>query len=305
MSSNGSGVPVGFDASVAGERRRIEARCAELVARMLDGAPNVREAVEYALLGGGKRLRPLLCLWTHEACGGRNDTACLDTACAVECLHTYSLVHDDLPCMDDDDMRRGRASCHKRFGEAIAVLAGDALLTLCFEILTTVSPRAPLDAEAVGEVSRIIAAAAGGGGLIGGQALDLSGEHLEDSLETVERIHRGKTAALIGAAMESGAVLAGVDAVRRGRVREAGLLAGLAFQIVDDLLDLSADGETLGKTPGKDARDGKLTYPAIAGVEAAAARANELISQARALLEGESGAGRLVALLDSMVRRSN
>ncbi len=292
-----------FDELAAAARRRVEQRCAELVARLLEGPPGVREAVEYSLLGGGKRLRPLLCLWTHEACAGDRGEACLDVACAIECLHTYSLVHDDLPCMDDDDMRRGRASCHKQFGEAMAVLAGDALMTLCFEILVTVPDRVTLDSETLLDVMRVVSGAAGGGGLIMGQALDLASTGQAPELRAVDKIHHYKTAALISAAMECGAVLAGVDNGRRNQVKEAGYRAGRAFQIVDDVLDLEADPETLGKTPGKDARAGKLTYPALAGVEASTAQARKLLQEARLLVGAEPS--KLLLLLDSVVRRSN
>ncbi len=296
--------PASFDGRVAEERRRVERRCGELVAQLLQAPANVRGAVEYALLGGGKRLRPLLCLWTHEAFGGVRADACLDAACAIECLHTYSLVHDDLPCMDDDDMRRGRPSCHKQFGEDVAVLAGDALLTLCFEILLAMGGPEALSAGTRVEVMRVIARAAGGAGLIGGQALDLMGEQLPRTLETVERVHGQKTAALIGAALESGAVLAGADAAGRKRAGQAGYLAGQAFQIVDDVLDVEADRATLGKTPGKDAKDGKLTYPSLVGVEDSTSKAHELISQAKLLFAGQAGASSLLMLLDSVVKRS-
>ncbi|MEJ2721103.1 MAG: polyprenyl synthetase family protein [bacterium] len=288
------------------DRARFEARCRELLDALTVGPPLIEEAVRYMLLDGGKRLRPILCLWTHDACGGTRRAACMDVACAIESLHTYSLVHDDLPCMDDDDLRRGKPSCHKKFGEAVAVLTGDALLTLCFEILSTMPARWPIEDRAVVEVTRIIARAGGSSGIIGGQVLDIAGDMLETTREMVEIIHRMKTATLISASMEAGAVVAGVSLDARAAVREAGLLAGRAFQIVDDVLDLETDAETLGKTPGKDLRDGKLTFPSVAGIEASKAEARRLVEAAKASVPGAGGeeSALLVSLLDFVVRRS-
>ncbi|HEU4366332.1 MAG TPA: polyprenyl synthetase family protein, partial [Candidatus Krumholzibacteria bacterium] len=237
---------------------------------------------------GGKRLRPLLCLWTHDAFGGSRRDAALDCACALECVHTYSLVHDDLPCMDDDDLRRGKASSHRRFGEAMAVLAGDALLTLGFEITATIGERHALDGGLALGAVRILAAAAGTGGLITGQALDLAPPAGND-LATVQRIHEHKTGRLIAAAMEAGALLAGAEAAARARARRAGLEAGAAFQIVDDLLDLEGSQYSLGKTPGKDVHGGKLTFPAVAGVERSREEAARRIDAALAALPQAAG----------------
>jgi geranylgeranyl pyrophosphate synthase len=237
----------------------------------------------------------LLCLWTHDAFAGaessRTRRAALDTACAIECVHTYSLVHDDLPCMDDDDLRRGKPSVHRRYDDATAVLVGDALLTLAFDILGRL-PAHGTSAVVALDAVRVLAAAAGTGGLITGQALDLASTVSDatrgpEDLPLVERIHEFKTARVFAAAMEMGAMIAwdGKDPRKsRERVRRAGLLAGGAFQIVDDLLDLNADAKTLGKTPRKDVDRGKLTFPSAAGVAAAEKTARERIEQALELM---------------------
>ncbi len=272
-----------FDALARADRAAVEARLRELVATFAADHDGMREAIEYSLLGGGKRLRPLLCLWTHDAFGGEKRDAALDCACALECLHTYSLVHDDLPCMDNDDLRRGKPSSHRRFGEAVAVLTGDALLTLTFEILASVPDRHGVDAGVALAVLRTVASAAGTGGLITGQALDLSAPE-NGGVAAVERIHERKTASLIAASMQAGAILAGARTEVLERVRGAGLNAGFAFQIVDDLLDLEGSEDSLGKTPGKDVDEGKLTYPAVAGVAASRNEATRRIEGALASL---------------------
>ncbi|MDH3217486.1 MAG: polyprenyl synthetase family protein [Candidatus Krumholzibacteria bacterium] len=293
-----------FAAASQQTRAAIEQRLQDLLTEQSPGPETIREALDYTLLGSGKRLRPLLCVWTHEALAGSKHEACVDVACAIECLHTYSLIHDDLPCMDDDDMRRGKPSCHKQFGEAIAVLTGDALLTMCFDIIASLGERRGLSDQTIVAVIRVIAHAAGSGGLIAGQVLDLVSQRLEPTVETVEEIHLYKTAALISASMEAGAILAAVDDETRHRVAQAGRMAGQAFQIVDDVLDVQTDVKTLGKTPGKDAKVGKLTYPALVGVEASRHRAAGLIEDAKARL-GECADGSLLgALLDVLVKRS-
>lgn len=227
----------------------------------------------------------------------------MDAACAIESLHTYSLVHDDLPCMDDDDLRRGKPSCHRKFGEAIAVLTGDALLTLTFDILSSIGTRWGLDDRVIVELIQIISNAGGTSGIIGGQVLDLEGARLERSRAIVETIHLQKTAALIAASMEMGAAVAGLGAEEREPVRRVGMLAGRAFQIVDDVLDLETDADTLGKTPGKDLRDGKLTYPSVVGVERSKEEAGRLIEAAKSGLPADGRSARLVALLDFVVKR--
>lgn len=294
-----------FVEDIAAERLRVEKRLTELIEERGRGPIPIEEAVQYMILGGGKRLRPLLCVWTHDAFDGSNGDACLDVGCAIECLHTYSLIHDDLPCMDDDDMRRGKPSCHRKYGEAIAVLAGDALLTLCFDILASAPERWNIAEAFVLEAAKIISRGAGTGGLIGGQVLDIGAEGSKPSIELVERIHTMKTAALISGAMEAGAVMAGAAERDRERVREAGLRAGRAFQIIDDVLDVEGDPSSLGKTPGKDVRSGKATYPSLRGVESSRRSARTLIDEAIEVFAERPEARRLRALLDYMVNRGS
>lgn len=277
-----------LDGLAAADRAAIEARLEALLDALAAHHGGMREAMRYALLGGGKRVRPLLCLWTHDALGGRRRDAALDAACAVECVHSYSLVHDDLPCMDNDDFRRGQPSAHRRFGEAVAVLAGDALLNLAYEIITTLRERHDIGADVCLDASAALARAAGTAGLISGQAMDLSPPSPRDA-GVVEEIHLRKTAQLIAAAMEVGAILAGADAATRERVRSAGLEAGRAFQITDDVLDIEGAQETLGKTPGKDVHDGKLTLPSVIGVDASRARARAHVDAALAGLPAAKG----------------
>jgi len=276
----------------------------EAIVKEQTGPDHMLAALRYTLLDGGKRLRPVLCLWTHDGLGGKQRDACLDVACALECLHTYSLIHDDLPCMDDDDLRRGKPSCHKKFGEGVAVLTGDALLTLCFDVIAKLGERWGVGADTVVGTTLVIARAAGTEGLITGQALDLISDTLEPTLDMVDRIHKHKTAALISASMLAGAVVAGAGADARLRVERAGLMAGQAFQIIDDILDVRMDAETLGKTPGKDAAAGKLTYPSVAGLEEAKRRAAELVERARDELSNIVGGPLMGMLLDFFVTRT-
>jgi geranylgeranyl diphosphate synthase type II len=268
-----------LDRAAHADRALIETRLGALVEARASHHDGMREAISYSLLGGGKRVRPLLCLWTHDAFAGRARDAALDAACAIECVHTYSLVHDDLPCMDDDDYRRGQPSSHRRFGEAIAVLTGDALLNLAYEIVSTLGERVPVAAEICLAAAAALARASGTAGLISGQALDLAPPGARDA-QAVDTIHVRKTAHLIAAAMEIGAIFAGCQRDDRGRVHRAGLDAGRAFQIADDLLDLEGDKETLGKTPRKDVDRGKLTLPSVIGVAPARERAREYAAAA-------------------------
>jgi geranylgeranyl diphosphate synthase type II len=247
------------------------------------GAPpaTVHEAMRYSVFAGGKRLRPILVIAGADAVRGRMEEGgtlhrVLPTACALELIHTYSLIHDDLPAMDDDDYRRGRLTNHKVFGEAIAILAGDALLTLAFGLL---AEHASLD------VVREVAAAAGTFGMIGGQVVDIQSEGKSVDAETLEYIHRHKTAALIRASLVSGAMLSGASAPALKSIREAGTHLGLAFQIVDDILDVEGSLEELGKTAGSDRRKKKATYPEQFGLEASRLKAKSLIEDAKAALQ--------------------
>lgn len=235
------------------------------------GAPDadLYAAMRYMVLGGGKKFRPVLVMLACEACGGRADDA-LPAACAIEMIHTYSLIHDDLPAMDDDDLRHGQPACHVRFDDATAVLAGDALLTEAFAVLSRESASAGTARRLVAE----LASAAGAAGMVGGQAADLKAERegLSDE-RLLSWIHRRKTAALIIAAVVMGAVVAGASHHLERSLREYGAHLGLAFQIADDCLDAEATTEQLGKTAGKDQAAGKLTYVGLYGLEAAKSRA--------------------------------
>jgi geranylgeranyl diphosphate synthase type II len=221
----------------------------------------VIEAARYSLFAGGKRLRPILCLASAEVVGGDIEPV-LPAACALEMIHTYSLIHDDLPAMDNDDFRRGVPTNHKVFGEAIAILAGDALLTEAFEYfaLSSVSP------QKVTEVIRIAVKAAGYRGMIGGQVIDLECENRKVDLATVEYMHIHKTGALLSASLEIGAILGGGEQVHTSALKNYGHHIGLAFQITDDLLDVEGDPALMGKTPGSDAAKNKMTYPALLGI---------------------------------------
>ncbi len=238
------------------------------------------EAIRYALLGAGKRLRPQLVLLAAEACGGTVDAA-LPAACAVEMIHAYSLVHDDLPAMDDDDLRRGRPTCHKVFGEAVAILVGDALLARAFEILATdVEPP-----EVAARCCAVLGRAAGATALVGGQAADLAGEVPGGDVNELESIHRRKTGALIVASLQLGAIVAGASDLQIEALESYGTHLGLAFQITDDLLDVAGSQAATGKRVAKDAARGKATFPGLIGVEESRRRAARSIDEASAALE--------------------
>ncbi|MCE5248044.1 polyprenyl synthetase family protein [bacterium] len=259
------------------------------------------EAMRHAALAGGKRLRPLLVLASCEAAGGAWDDA-ISAALALEMVHTYSLVHDDLPAMDDDDLRRGRPTVHVAFNEATAILAGDALLTLAFETLT----RAEIPAERVVAEVRCLAGAAGALGMVGGQQLDLSAEGKPATEQLVTDIDRLKTGALLSAAFELGALAAGAPPSFVATLRRIGDDVGLAFQIQDDLLDETATAEQLGKTPGKDKEEGKATWPAAVGAAEARRRADALLSRSLAALAALGpAAARLTALVERTAGRAS
>jgi geranylgeranyl diphosphate synthase type II len=228
----------------------------------------LRQAMEYSLLAPGKRLRPVLVMAAAEACGAPAARV-LDCACAFEALHTYSLIHDDLPAMDDDDLRRGRPTCHKAFDEATAILAGDALLTLSFELVARNADVAGVDPKRALEASRILAQAAGGEGMVGGQMADIEAEGRSVALAGLKAIHAGKTGALITAALEAGAVLAGAPPARRRALVSYGKHLGLAFQVADDILNVEGDPAKLGKRVGSDVEAHKATYPSLLGLQKA------------------------------------
>ncbi len=260
----------------------------------------IHEAMRYSLFAGGKRLRPILCLAAAEACGGTIESA-LPAACAVECIHTYSLVHDDLPAMDDDDFRRGRPTSHKVYGEGIAVLTGDALLTAAFEILThaPTTKRHPLP-----EQIRELAAAAGSRQLIAGQVADLEGEGRDASRAELRFIHERKTAAMIVVSLRLGAMAANATALKVDALTTFGKNLGLAFQVIDDILDVTQTTEQLGKSAGKDLTAQKTTYPSVIGLDASKREARRLTQAAhRALGPLGKRADELRAIADHLLDR--
>jgi geranylgeranyl diphosphate synthase type II len=283
------GVRGRVEEALSGYLPRIDARAEACPTRLAI-------AMRYSTLGGGKRLRPVLCLMAAEACGGDPDLA-LPAACALEMVHTYSLIHDDLPSMDDDDLRRGRPTCHRAFDEATAILAGDGLLTLAFELLAReVSSR-----SAALECVLILAQAAGPVGMVAGQMADLQAELVAECRDdfsdsagamsttpnalTLESIHRRKTGALLRAPLRMGAVIAGATEASIEALDRYGRAVGLAFQIVDDLLDERGDESKLGKRVGKDFRLGKWTYPRFLGIDGSRRRARQLTDEAVAALD--------------------
>ncbi len=243
----------------------------------------LHRAMRYSVFAGGKRLRPVLVIAGAEAVGGRPDDV-MPTACAVEMIHTYSLIHDDLPAMDNDDFRRGAPTNHKVFGEAIAILAGDALLTLAFRLLADSAPDGPDGRRRLHDVLVEIADAAGSAGMVGGQVADIESEGKKVGAETVDYIHTHKTAALIRASICAGAILAGGTDAQLSALGLVGRNLGLAFQIMDDILDVTATSQELGKTAGKDQAQQKATYPAVHGIEASRRRAQALVAEAHAAL---------------------
>ena len=270
---------------------QIEEALVEALPSDPDTPPDLLEAMRYSLMAGGKRRRPILVLLAAEACGADPRDA-MPAACAVEMVHTYSLIHDDLPAMDDDDLRRGQPTSHVAFGEAMAILAGDALLTRAFEILAADLP----DPVVAAECCRVLASAGGSDGMVGGQVADLaatntSPESVDDPLQVLGDIHRRKTGRLLAASLELGAVVAGAEKQVRESLLDYGQQVGLAFQVADDLLDVEGDINRTGKTSGRDAHLGKWTYPALAGNDKSRRLARNCIASACAAVEplGEAG----------------
>jgi geranylgeranyl diphosphate synthase type II len=247
-------------------------------------AGDVVEAMRYSLFAGGKRLRPILCLAGAAAVGGEERNV-LPVACALELIHTYSLIHDDLPVMDDDGLRRGKPTNHKVYGEAIALLAGDGLLTEAFRLMTLFEVPAGKDPAMIQNVIGLIAQAAGYEGMVGGQVVDIQSEGKEVDLETVQFIHSRKTGALIGVSVTAGALLGGGNEEQVKAIRAYGRQIGLAFQIADDILDIEGDTATLGKAVGGDARMKKITYPSVLGLQRSKHIQLETVEQAIAALE--------------------
>ena len=290
-----------FTPEVDALRQRIDDALDRYTQLDQDCPDHLREAIRYCLLAPGKRLRPLLVLTANQICGGQIEDA-LPAACAVEMIHNYSLIHDDLPAMDDDELRRGRPTCHIKFDEATAILAGDALIPLAFETIVANTTPATVAAACVGE----LAIASGPSQLVGGQADDLRLQFATPNLDSLEKIHRRKTGALLTVSLKLGGLTADASAEQLDCLARYGQHLGLAFQIVDDLLDLSGSQETMGKKIGKDADAGKQTYPSVIGQEASQQRAKDMIEQAIAAIEifGEAGAP-LKALANFVINRTH
>jgi farnesyl diphosphate synthase len=269
-----------------------------------DAPAGLGESMRYAVLDGGKRLRPLLVLAACEAVAG-NAQAALRAGCAVELIHAYSLVHDDMPCMDNDVLRRGKPTVHVKFGEATALLAGDALQALAFELLTPEGSEVPLAMQA--RLCGLLARAAGSAGMAGGQAIDLASVGVKLSEHQLREMHRLKTGALLQGSVLMGAACGETSAPTREALSVYGAAIGLAFQVVDDILDVTTDSATLGKTAGKDAEQDKPTYVSILGLERSRAYAQELLLQALAALDasGLRDTRALRALADMVVNRLN
>ena len=265
---------------LSSRQRLIDETLDALLPRESVKPKTIHRAMRYSVFAGGKRLRPILCLAAAECCGGELQAA-LPVACAVECVHTYSLIHDDLPCMDDDDFRRGRPTSHKVFGEGIAVLAGDALLTFAFEIAALVPgwPRYSLR-----DVVRELAVACGSRHLIAGQVVDLESEGEKVSLPLLKFIHESKTAALLRSSVRLGAMSANATAQQLQRLSDFGRALGLAFQVIDDILDVTQTSEKLGKSAGKDIAAEKATFPAVVGLDRSRKVARRLTEEAREAL---------------------
>ena len=293
-----------FDLStyLAGRRQAVE-QALERFLPSADSVPQqIHEAMRYSVFAGGKRLRPILVIAGAETVGGSAESV-MPTACALELIHTYSLIHDDLPAMDDDDYRRGRLTNHKVFGEAVAILAGDALLTLAFRLLAENFSGAR-DPRLLPQLLAEIADAAGTPGMIGGQAVDVQSEGKSVDAEILEYIHTHKTAALIRASLRAGALLVGAPPSQLTAISEAGGRLGLAFQIVDDILDVEGSLEELGKMAGSDRRKKKVTYPEHFGLEASRLKARRLIQEAKATLAALGpGAEPVSALADFIFER--
>jgi len=287
------------------EERRLQVD--EALGRYLpeasDHPKEIHEAVRYSVFAGGKRLRPILVLAAAEAAGGQVEHA-LPAAAAIELIHTYSLIHDDLPAMDDDDFRRGRPTCHKVYGEALAILAGDALLTQAFILLSGESPAPGIAGPARLRVINEIAQAAGSRGMVGGQAVDILQEDREVDLATLLYLHTHKTGSLIRACLRVGGIISSAGSEQMEALTRYGDRIGLAFQIVDDILDLEGSLEALGKRAGSDLRKKKATFPGLVGLEESRQRARSLVGEAKHALSvfGDRGAA-LGAIADFVVAR--
>ncbi|MBI5707310.1 MAG: polyprenyl synthetase family protein [Armatimonadetes bacterium] len=282
-------------------REQIDARLSDWLPKESAPPTELHQAMRYACLAPGKRLRPLLCLASAEAVGATPEAA-LDGGCAIEMVHAFSLVHDDLPCIDDDDLRRGKPTCHVKFGEAIAVLAGDALFALAFEVISKASSQS----EACAQATRLLASASGSSGLVGGEVLDVLSEGREVSGAVVDEIHRKKTAALIAASCRIGALLGGGTGQQCLALEHFGFEIGLAFQIADDILNETSTAEELGKAAGSDRDRKKATYPSVHGLKSSSEAAKGAVERSlAALVEVGLASPMLTHLATSTVERSS
>jgi geranylgeranyl diphosphate synthase type II len=282
------------------DRLAVDAALERLLPQESARPASIHQAMRYSVFAGGKRIRPILCLEAARIFAP-DATAALHPACAIEMIHTYSLIHDDLPALDNDDLRRGKPTCHKEFGEAIAILAGDALLTLAFETISAT----PINPAQCVAIAKEVASAAGTvNGMVGGQVADLEAERQRIEPEMLEYIHRSKTAALIRASVTSGALCAGASPDDVARLRRFGETIGWAFQVTDDILDVEESSAALGKTAGKDIAQQKATYPAIHGLHRSHEIANDLASKAIAeLAPYREAATRLSEIAEYLVIR--
>lgn len=287
---------------ISAQQEMVDAALARWVPAETDNPPTIHRAMRYSLFAGGKRIRPLLAIAAAEAVSDA-PVGIESAACVLELIHTYSLIHDDLPALDNDDLRRGRPTCHKVFGDAMAILAGDALLTLAFEVLAKLPA---VDADRRIALVRELATASGTvGGMIGGQVNDIEGEGKFPTAHLLDSIHRAKTGALLRASVRMGAIYAGATEQQLSALTKFGEHVGLAFQIVDDVLDVEQSSEALGKTAGKDAQQNKITFPAVYGIERSREMAeSERLAAHLALSMFDERAERLRELADLIVRRN-
>jgi geranylgeranyl diphosphate synthase, type II len=264
---------------------------------------SIHQAMRHSVFAGGKRIRPILCMESARAVRGVRPDGIEELGAALEMLHTYSLVHDDLPALDNDDLRRGKPTCHKVFGDAIAILAGDALQTFAYEVLARLKCPAEARVRIIEEIARGTGSIEG---MIGGQVVDLESEHLKPDVKVLEYIHRSKTGALITASVLTGGIYAGGSSAEIIRLRDYARAIGLAFQIVDDVLDVTQSSEQLGKTAGKDSASDKLTYPALFGIEESLKRADALVASACTALDSFGArANTLKEIAHFLVQRKN
>ena len=294
-------LPATFDFAAYLEHARDRVEIALDASMGPERPESLRDAMRYSLLAGGKRLRPILCLAACELVGGSSELA-MPTAVALEMIHTMSLIHDDLPAMDNDDLRRGRPTNHKVYGDAMAILAGDAMLSRAFEMVAVRSANVPADRllRVVGELALV----SGAPGLVGGQVVDLESEGKAVDLQTLEYIHLHKTAALLRACVVTGALIGGASDDQLEAMRTYANGIGLAFQIIDDILDVTASSEVLGKTAGKDLLADKTTYPKLLGLDASREKALQLVRESKAALEPwRDKAAPLLALADYVASR--